>query len=126
MSGKVAVVTGATGGIGKEIARGLVRLGAHVVIGARDAGRGEATRAELGAESGGDIAANQSGHHDVEQNEVRVELACGFEGVLGPILDVDFVAAGLLEVEFEKAGEADFVVDQQDAYSVHIIEVLPP
>jgi NAD(P)-dependent dehydrogenase (short-subunit alcohol dehydrogenase family) len=49
MSGKVAVVTGATGGLGKEIARGLVRLGAHVVIGARDAGRGEAARAELGA-----------------------------------------------------------------------------
>jgi NAD(P)-dependent dehydrogenase (short-subunit alcohol dehydrogenase family) len=48
MSGKVAVVTGATGGIGKEIARGLVRLGAHVVIGARDPRRGEAARAELG------------------------------------------------------------------------------
>jgi NAD(P)-dependent dehydrogenase (short-subunit alcohol dehydrogenase family) len=51
MSGKVAVVTGATGGIGKEIARGLVRLGAHVVIGARDPQRGEAARAELAAES---------------------------------------------------------------------------
>jgi NAD(P)-dependent dehydrogenase (short-subunit alcohol dehydrogenase family) len=49
MSGKVAVVTGATGGIGKEIARGLVRLGAHVVIGARDPRRGEAARAELAA-----------------------------------------------------------------------------
>jgi NAD(P)-dependent dehydrogenase (short-subunit alcohol dehydrogenase family) len=51
MSGKVAVVTGATGGIGKEIARGLLRLGATVVVGARDSGRGEATRAELAAES---------------------------------------------------------------------------
>jgi NAD(P)-dependent dehydrogenase (short-subunit alcohol dehydrogenase family) len=51
MSGKVAVVTGATGGIGKEIARGLVRLGAHVVIGARDPGRGEAARAELAADT---------------------------------------------------------------------------
>jgi len=49
MSGKVAVVTGATGGIGKEIARGLVRLGCNVVIGARDARRGEAARAELSA-----------------------------------------------------------------------------
>jgi NAD(P)-dependent dehydrogenase (short-subunit alcohol dehydrogenase family) len=53
MSGKVAVVTGATGGIGKEIARGLVRLGADVVVGARDPRRGEATRAELTAAPGG-------------------------------------------------------------------------
>jgi NAD(P)-dependent dehydrogenase (short-subunit alcohol dehydrogenase family) len=50
MNGKVAVVTGATGGIGKEIARGLVRLGAHVVIGARDLRRGQAARAEIAAE----------------------------------------------------------------------------
>jgi NAD(P)-dependent dehydrogenase (short-subunit alcohol dehydrogenase family) len=48
MAGKVAVVTGATGGIGKEIARGLVRLGATVVIGARDERRGAATADELG------------------------------------------------------------------------------
>jgi NAD(P)-dependent dehydrogenase (short-subunit alcohol dehydrogenase family) len=52
MSGKVAVVTGATGGIGKEIARSLVSLGAHVVIGARDPRRGETARAELDAEGG--------------------------------------------------------------------------
>ncbi len=48
MTGKVAVVTGATGGIGKEIARGLVRLGATVVIGARDDRRGAAAAGELG------------------------------------------------------------------------------
>jgi NAD(P)-dependent dehydrogenase (short-subunit alcohol dehydrogenase family) len=48
LTGTVAVVTGATGGLGKEIARGLVRLGATVVVGARDERRGAATRAELG------------------------------------------------------------------------------
>lgn len=51
LTGTVAVVTGATSGIGKQIARGLARLGAHVVIGARDAGRGAAAQAELGAEA---------------------------------------------------------------------------
>jgi NAD(P)-dependent dehydrogenase (short-subunit alcohol dehydrogenase family) len=56
MSGKVAVVTGATGGIGKEIARGLVRLGAHVVIGARDPVRGEAARADLAVGSAASVA----------------------------------------------------------------------
>ena len=42
LSGKVAVVTGATGGIGGPLARELARAGATVVIAARDAGRGAA------------------------------------------------------------------------------------
>jgi NAD(P)-dependent dehydrogenase (short-subunit alcohol dehydrogenase family) len=49
LTGKVAVVTGATTGIGKQIAAGLIRLGAYVVIGARDSARGEGARAELAA-----------------------------------------------------------------------------
>lgn len=48
-----AVVTGGTSGIGKEIARGLVRRGAIVVIGARDPEKGDAVRAELIREPGG-------------------------------------------------------------------------
>lgn len=47
LTGKVAVVTGATGGIGKEIARGLARLGATVIVGARSRDKGEAVLAEL-------------------------------------------------------------------------------
>jgi len=54
LNGKVAVVTGATGGIGKHIAQGLALLGAHVVIGARDPQRGEAARAELAAAAAND------------------------------------------------------------------------
>jgi NAD(P)-dependent dehydrogenase (short-subunit alcohol dehydrogenase family) len=67
LTGKVGVVTGATGGIGKEIARGLVRAGAIVVLGGRDPGRGEATRAELAAEppSGGGRADVAFMHLDV-------------------------------------------------------------
>ncbi len=48
-----AVVTGGTSGIGMEIARGLVRRGAIVVIGARDPHKGDAVRAELIREPGG-------------------------------------------------------------------------
>jgi NAD(P)-dependent dehydrogenase (short-subunit alcohol dehydrogenase family) len=54
LKGKTAVVTGATGGIGKEIARGLARMGAQVIIGARDSARGEAARREITAETGND------------------------------------------------------------------------
>lgn len=47
LGGKTALVTGATGGIGKQIALGLARLGAHVIIGARDREKGAATRTEI-------------------------------------------------------------------------------
>jgi len=47
LSGKVAIVTGATGGIGKEIARGLAKLGATVIVGARNPSKGEQVVADL-------------------------------------------------------------------------------
>ncbi len=42
LTGKTAVVTGATSGIGEATALGLARMGARVVITARDAAKGEA------------------------------------------------------------------------------------
>ncbi len=51
LTGTVAVVTGATTGLGKEIARGLLRLGGSVVVGARDPGRGAAAVADLSADA---------------------------------------------------------------------------
>jgi NAD(P)-dependent dehydrogenase (short-subunit alcohol dehydrogenase family) len=47
---KIALVTGANKGIGKEIARQLGRLGMTVRLGVRDEARGRAAAAELAAE----------------------------------------------------------------------------
>src|SRR5678815_3646081 len=57
MQGKTAIVTGATGGIGKEIARGLAKLGATVIIGARNPSKGEQVVSELKKDGGPNVSA---------------------------------------------------------------------
>lgn len=47
MTGRTVLVTGATGGIGLETARALAKAGARVVVGARDAARGQAVVDEI-------------------------------------------------------------------------------
>jgi NAD(P)-dependent dehydrogenase (short-subunit alcohol dehydrogenase family) len=52
LSGKVAVVTGANSGIGKEAALEIARQGAHVVIAARNPTKAAAAVAEIGDKAG--------------------------------------------------------------------------
>jgi len=53
MSGKSVLVTGATSGLGLAAAEGFARLGADVVLVARDAQRGERARAQVAEYGGG-------------------------------------------------------------------------
>lgn len=52
-SGRVAVVTGASSGLGAVVAAALAHRGATVVMGVRDLAKGERVRAGLGAEAAG-------------------------------------------------------------------------
>lgn len=56
LSGKTAIVTGATGGIGLAIATGLAKAGAHVIITGREQGRVDTALARLREASGRDDA----------------------------------------------------------------------
>jgi 3-methyl-2-oxobutanoate hydroxymethyltransferase len=52
LDGRVALVTGATSGIGQETALGLAKRGARVVLVGRDPGRAEAARKDVTERSG--------------------------------------------------------------------------
>ena len=56
LKGRVAVVTGASSGIGEATARELASRGAAVVLAARDAGKLEALRREISASGGRALA----------------------------------------------------------------------
>ncbi len=55
LSGRVALVTGATNGIGRVTARELARMGARTLLVARDPGRGEAAAREIRAATGAEV-----------------------------------------------------------------------
>lgn len=52
LSGRVALVTGASGGLGEETARALAEKGAHVILTARDMPKGEAAAERIRASTG--------------------------------------------------------------------------
>jgi NAD(P)-dependent dehydrogenase (short-subunit alcohol dehydrogenase family) len=86
LSGKVAIVTGGAGGIGRATAEMLVAEGARVVIADLDAARGEALAAELG--------------EDAAFVRVDVSKADEVQGVVDAAVD----RFGGLDIMFNNAG----------------------
>jgi NAD(P)-dependent dehydrogenase (short-subunit alcohol dehydrogenase family) len=81
LHGRTVLVTGSTGGIGKETARNLADLGARVVLVGRDAARAEAAATELRRGTGNndvhaltaDLARQRDLHRLAEQVIARYE-----------------------------------------------------
>ena len=97
--GKVAVITGAASGIGKEIARAFRREGAKVVIADLDGAGANAAAEELGSEDAIGIAMDVTSEPDVEAGMAKAVSAFGRIDVLvsnagiqivGSVEDFDF------------------------------------
>jgi len=99
LSGRVAVVTGANRGLGREVTRALVRRGARVVMACRNEATGEAAAAGLRASPGG---AGQAGELEVRPLDLASlasveKFATGLAGE--PRLDLLANNAGLMAVD---------------------------
>jgi len=101
LTGRTAVVTGGTRGIGLMIARGLVQAGARVVVTARKADAGAAAVAEL-SEFGEVLFVSA----DLSREEASTELAAAVEDLGGAHIVVNNAGAawGAPLEEFPAAG----------------------
>jgi NAD(P)-dependent dehydrogenase (short-subunit alcohol dehydrogenase family) len=96
MGEKICLITGATSGIGKATAMGLVNMGASVVMVGRDRGRGEAALAEIKEKSAN--ASVELMLADLSSQEEIRRLADEFKEAY-PRLDVLINNAGVIRSE---------------------------
>lgn len=98
LSGRTALVTGSTQGIGRAIAAGLAGAGARVLVNGRDPARVERAVSELRSETGnaeivsapGDLATDD-GAHAVLDAFPQVDILVNSLGIFGatPALEID-------------------------------------
>jgi NAD(P)-dependent dehydrogenase (short-subunit alcohol dehydrogenase family) len=120
LGGKVCVITGATSGIGEVAAVELARLGARLVLVARDLARGEATLARLRAAGPG--AAHRVHYAELsriaEMKRVATEIAAAEPRIdllvnnAGALFTHRQVSADGLEMHFAVNHVAYFVITQ--------------
>ena len=77
LTGKITLITGSSGGIGKEVARAFLREGARVILNGTNAEKLEKTRAELAAAFGAENVAAKRCDVTDEEAVIAAAKACG-------------------------------------------------
>jgi NAD(P)-dependent dehydrogenase (short-subunit alcohol dehydrogenase family) len=95
LTGKVALLTGASKGMGKSMARGLAQHGAKVVISSRKLDQCEATAAEINAECG-------------EERAVAIACNIGYKDQLQSLVDQTHARLGPIDILIANAGVNPF------------------
>lgn len=116
ITGKVAVVTGAGGGIGEALAEALVEAGARVVVADINAAGVEAVAARLNSATPGAVVAVAG---DVSRTELIEEMIAAAESAFGPV-DVYFANAGVGGGVGLDASEDDWDLAHQVNVMAHV------
>ncbi len=103
LDGKVAVVTGATSGLGRAAAQSIAALGGHVCIVGRDPARTERARGEISAAAGSAVEADLA---DLSSLAETAAFAARFAATHDR-LDVLVLNAGALTHDYTVTGEGN-------------------
>jgi NAD(P)-dependent dehydrogenase (short-subunit alcohol dehydrogenase family) len=115
---KVAVVTGGSRGIGKAIARALVREGVDVALIARDLAAAETTAAEVAAESGRTVRAYRA---DTGKDE---DVHAAFAAIAADFGRIDILVNNAAKVAGHAAPPTLATITNDDFYSDVNIKVM--
>ena len=108
-AGRVAVITGASNGIGLEIARVLASRGAHLVLACRDVRKGRAAADRIGAAPPGAGPGSGGAGADVVEldlsSQASVRTAAATIRDRYPRLDLLINNAGVMEVPYQQTAD---------------------
>ena len=111
LSGKVAIITGGSVGIGKETARKLLLAGAKVVIASRTQATLDAAAAKLRAETGGEIEGIAADTTSMEAVQALVDRTVERFGAVHILVNCAAAPGGLVRNAIEEADENALMLD---------------